>query len=254
MRSLPEIRSWQDGIGSDAIPATEARVRWLRKQINLADGAIAAQQRIIAHDGALDGYLISLEGLKNSQRSMESELATLMHQRRYEILDFALDGKRYAQHRATAKALSVFLDAMQRLYERIGQAICMPNPGARIPDNIRQMCQLDVAGFFPSSFGIRFAQPTRADLVGDSLTASALEATFDLVNSKNPVEQAARVGQRSMIQYKHLINTLISAEATPKASWFDAAGEHRQWISDDNDLRVLANRLAHIRDLTPKTI
>jgi len=247
----PEIRSWRGNINAEE---AEIRVRWLKEKIAAADQAIEAQQRIIAGDGPLGAYLLFIESLRKSQAKHESQLAEIMKQRDLEVLDFALDGKAYAGHRAQAKHLSLFLDTMQRLFERVGQALAMPNPGAQIPPEIRQLCQLEVAGFFPSSFGIRFAAPTRADLTGHSLANTALEATFDLVNSDNPLEQAARLGRRAMIQYRHLVTTLIKAEATPKVQWRTPDGKERRWITDDNDLLALANRLAHIRDTVPKTI
>lgn len=251
MQPLPEIRSWQRKIDPEY---AEKRVGWLRKQILEADLAIEAQQRIIATDGQREAYLLSIESLRSSQQQMESTLAELMRQRDIEILDFALAGKRYDQHRAGAKELSVFFDAMQRLFERIGQSLNSGRVTPKIPQPIRNMCQLEIAGFFPSSFGIRFTARTSADLTGDSLSGSALAATFDLVNSQDPLEQAARLGQRTMIQYRHLITTLIRAEATPKVSWRQPDGNERSWIIDDNDLQILSNRLAKIHEIAPKTV
>lgn len=251
MQNLPEIRSWRENIDAES---AERQIRWLREKIASADKAIEAQQRIIASDGPLEGYLLSMESLRKSQLKLESKLADLMKEREVEVMDFALDGKRYSNHSAQAKSLSLFLHAIQNLYERIGYALSMPNAIGSIPPHIRQLCMLEVAGFFPSSFGIRFTTHTCVDLTGSSLANSALEATFDLVNSSNPVEQAARVGQRAMNQYRHLVNTLIKVEATPKVNWRTPAGEDRSWIANDNDLLALSNRLAHIRDMAPKTL
>lgn len=251
MLTLPEVRSWRQGID----PAeAERQIRWLREQIAAADLAIEAQQRIIAADGPLDAYLLSIDSLRRAQAEHEHALSSIMRERDVEVLDFALDGKKYAGHRAQAKHLSLFLDTMQRLFERVGQALAVSNPGPIIAPEIRQLCQLEVAGFFPSSFGVRFAAPTRADLTGSSLASQALEATFDLVNAENPLDQAALLGQRAMIQYRHLVTTLIKAEATPKVAWRQPDGQERRWVTDDNALLVLANRLAKIHDTAPRTI
>lgn len=251
MQPLPDIRSWRSDIDPEY---AEKRVRWLREQILDADIAIEAQQRIIAADGPLDAYLMSIASLRSSQQAMENALADLMRLREVEIMDFALAGKRYEQHRASAKALAVFFDAMQRLFERVGQSLHTTRITPAVPPPIRDLCQLEVAGFFPSSFGVRFVSRTNADLTGSSLSSSALEATFDLVNAENPLDQAAKLGQRTMIQYRHLVTTLLKAEATPKVAWSSPDGSARQWITDENDLLVLANRLAHIRNSEPKTI
>lgn len=251
MIALPEIRQWRPEVDpADA----EKRVRWLHEQIMEADLAIEGQQRIITAEGPLDTYLLSIESLRASQQAMESTLAELMQQRDIEILNFALAGKRYDQHRANAKTLSLFFSAMQRLFERIGQSMDSRIISSTIPNRVRDLCQMEVAGFYPSSFGVTFATRTCADLTGHSLPSAALEATFDLVNSDNPLEHAARLGQHAMFSYRHLVTTLIKAEATPKVSWRQPDGTDRQWIVDDNDLLVLSNRLAKIHETKPQTI
>ncbi|MCU0808391.1 MAG: hypothetical protein MUC53_10795 [Candidatus Contendobacter sp.] len=251
MIQLPDLRNWRPEIDPEV---AERQVRRLRELIADADRSIEEQQRIIANYGPLEVHMLSLEGLRQSQARLEGDLAEIMREREIEVLDFALDGPRYANHRAQAKPLSVFLDAMQKLYERVGQALVMPNPGMKIPLNIRQQCLLEVAGFFPSSFGIRFTTQTRVDLAGDSLADAALEATFELVNTDQPIEHIERLGQRTMVQYRHLITTLIAAEATPKVQWRTPSGDERSWISNENALLSLSNRLANLRELAPRIL
>jgi hypothetical protein len=120
---------------------------------------------------------------------------------------------------------------MQRLFERVGQSLNTTRITPAIPPQIRNLCQLEVAGFYPSSFGIRFTAATRSDLTGTSVSNSALEATFELVNANNPLEQAAKLGQRVMTNYRHLINTMVKVEATPKVGWRSPDGQHRSWIA-----------------------
>jgi hypothetical protein len=249
MQKLIEIPRWRQGISPDAV---EPRVRWLQDQIAAAERALEAQQRIISHDGLLDAYKLSLDSLKDSQRRQQNELATLMESREIEVLDFALAGPRYDGHRARAGVLAKFLHAMQQLYERVGQAMGTGRPTAVIPKNILALCQLDVAGFYPSSFGVRFVAPTRSEMDGFSLTTTALEATFDLVNADQPLEEAARVGKWALAKYRHLVSTMVDAEAVPKVSWKTPTGAERQWAIDDNRLLVLHNRLANIKDSEPK--
>lgn len=251
MQSLPEIRSWKPDVDPEF---AEQRVRWLREQILDADRAIAAQQRIISADGPLDAYLLSIESLRDSQRQMESDLGEQMQLREVEVLDFALSGRPFNNYRASAKTLSVFFDSLQRLFERVGQALSTTSISRVVPQPIRNQCELEIAGFFPSSFGIRFTVNTDADFTGHSLSGSALESTFDLVNSENPVEQVALLGNRAMISYRHLVQTLIRHEATPIVAWRTPNGESRHWQTSDNDLMRLANRLEHIRDLKPKIL
>ena len=250
MRPLPDLASWRQN--TDPVQA-ERRVAWLQSRIADADEAIAAQQKLISMDGPLDAYTLSLESLKAAQVADESALASIMELREREVLNFALDGARYSQHRAPAKALSEFLLAMQQLYLRVGQAITSPRPGRNVSTEVSNLCQLEVAGFYPSSFGIRFVAPTRSDYTGYSVTTTALETTFDLLNADNPVDEAAKVGKWALSKYRNLVHTMVQAEATPKVSWTSPAGDERSWVVDDNHLLVLANRLAHIRDTAPRT-
>ncbi len=251
MPPLLELNCWRAGVDSGS---AEREIRNLRDQLATTDRSIEEGQKLLLAEESAEVDRQSIIGLRERQLCLETDLAELMKGREIEILDFALDGRRYATHQAQAKSLSLFLDVMQRLFERVGQSLSVPSPGAQIPPDIRRMCQLDVAGFFPSSFGIKFAAQTRSDLIGNSLSGNTLEATFDLLNSKNPVEQAAKIGVRAINQYRHFVTTLIKIEATPKAAWVNPAGESRSWISDDNNLLVLANRLANIRDLAPRTL
>lgn len=251
MQSLAELDSWRPQVNAEA---AEARVRWLRERIADADLAIAAQQRIIESDGPLEAYLLSAESLRLSQRQAEMDLAEVMQQREREVINFALAGNRYEHHRASSRTLVDFLQAMQRLFERVGQAVSSPRIGTIVPAHIRDVCSLEVAGFYPSSFGIRFTTETRADLTGDSLSGQALEATFDLINSSDPAEQIARLGPRVMNNYRHLVNTLVKHEASPKAQWKTPAGDVCEWTMDAYELRRLSNRLASIREIPPKTV
>lgn len=251
MQSLPDIRSWRSDVDPEY---AEKRVRWLREQILDADLAIEAQQRIIAADGPLDAYLTSIASLRSSQQAMESTLAEVMRQREVEVLDFALAGRPYDTHRASAKNLAIFLEAIQRLFNRVGQALSTSRVMPAVPQPIRTLCQLEIAGFYPSSFGIRFAARTNADLTGSSLSSEAMEAMFDLVNSEQPLEQAARLGNYVMTNYRQLVKTMVTVEATPKVHWTSPTGNERSWIADRNRLAVIANRLAQIRNDEPRTL
>lgn len=249
MTPLLEIARWRQGTHPEQV---EPRVRWLKERISDAERAIDAQQQLITQDGDLVAYRFSLSSLEAALRQHEHELAECMAQRELEVMDFALDGDRYALHRAGAKKLGEFMLAMQGLYLRIGHAMSTPNPKGNVPPRISRQCQLEVAGFFPSSFGIRFVAATQTELDGYSLTNTAMEATFMLVNTNDPMEEAAHVGRFALAKYRKLVNTLIDAEATPKVSWRNPAGEEFQWRADGQRLQTLANRLADIKGLEPK--
>ncbi len=251
MNPLPEIQSWRQDVNPEE---AEGEVRWLQELIDEADEAIAAQRRIIAHDGQLEAHKLSLSSLEQRQKQLEGRLAALMAQRQTEVLDFALAGPKYSGFRARADVLAGFLHAMQQLYLRIGQSMAMTKPGPVVPLHVSSICQLEVAGFFPSSFGVRFAAPTRADLVGHSLTTTALTATFDLVNAEDPIEQLAHVGHFAMAKYTHLVKTLVKAEAVPKVNWHTPTGSERAWQIDEQRLLILHNRLCKIHHEEPRTI
>lgn len=251
MQPLPELRAWKQDVDPEF---AEQRVRWLREQIAAADDAIAAQNRIIATDGGHEAYTLLLASLKASQRELENDLAEQMHQREFEIFDFALDGPPFDAHRAGAKALSKFLDRLQRLFERVGQAMATARYTPVVPQHIRDACSLEIAGFYPSSFGIRFTTRTCADLTGNSVASTALDATFDLINSEQPAEQAAKLGNVVLTNYRNLVKTLVEVDASPKAKWKTPDGATREWERTPSDLHALYNRLAKIHNLPDKTV
>lgn len=243
---------WRPGV--DAEQASRS-LRWLRELLDDADAALQAQRRIIAHDGPLEAHRLSLRALQAEQQRLRGEMAEIMRQRELEVVDFALDGARYAKHRANAGRLSEFLHALQSLYAHIKHGKLVRNPGHSIPPALRGRCQLDVEAFFPSSFGVRFVADTEADLDdGYSATNEALEATFDLITAENPLEVAEQVTPWAMRRYRKLVTTLVKAEATPKVSWTNAAGNARTWLVDDNTLLTLHNRLATLHHDDPKTL
>lgn len=53
------------------------QIRWARELLADCESAIAAQQRIIEHDGALDLHQISLKNLQREKRKLEAEVAAL---------------------------------------------------------------------------------------------------------------------------------------------------------------------------------
>ena len=244
--------AWRDSINPEQ---AERRLRWARELLEDAEAAIQAQQRIIAHDGKLEAHMLSLNALRTQQRQLRSEIAELMQQRRFEFVDFALDGPKYSGHRANAMHLGAFLHAVQKLYAHIKYGKLVRSAGQRIAPSLLGRCQLDVAAFFPSSFGVRFVAYTESDLDdGYSATNEALEATFDLITAEHPLEVAERVTPWAMRQYRNLVTTLVKAEATPKVAWTTPTGEERQWVIDDSTLLTLHSRLATLHHEQPRTL
>lgn len=242
---------WREGVNPEV--ATR-RLRWARELLDDAEEAIAAQQRLIQHDGPMEAHLLSLKSLRNEQRKIRAEIAQIMEQRQFEFIDFALDGPRYAAHRANALHLSAFLHAVQKLYQHIKHGKLVKDPSKNLPPALLSRCQLDVEAFFPSSFGVRFVAYTETDLDdGYSATNEALEATFDLVTADNPLEVADRVTPRAMEQYRSLIGKLVEIEATPKVRWTTPTGDERSWSIDHNTLLTLKNRLAVLHNEKPET-
>ena len=227
LNTLPEISVWKPGV--DVVSA-ERRVAFLRGQILQLAKSIEEQQRKIAAEGLPVDQKFELANFDAMQRELENELAALMAQRDFEILNFALDGRPFESHRAGAKALSMFLDRLQRLFERVGQAVSSTRYTPVVPHNIRDACRLEIAGFYPSSFGVRFTTRTNVDFSGSSISSNALDATFDLINAEQPIEQAAKLGNVVLTNYRNLVKTLVEVEASPKAKWKTSEGLEREWV------------------------
>lgn len=243
---------WKEGTD----PGTASRsLRCARDLLEDAESAIEAQQKLIEHDGLLKAHRLSLDALHAEHRKIRAEIARIMERRVFEFVDFALDGPRYAAHRANAQHLSAFLHAIQKLYAHVKYGKLVHTPRATIPSALQGRCQLDVEAFFPSSFGVRFVAHTETDLVdGYSATNEALEATFDLVAADNPLEVAERVTPWAMRQYRNLVTVLVKAEATPKVTWTTPSGDERSWAIDSNALITIRNRLASLRCEPTRTL
>lgn len=244
----PTIKSWRDGVHPEE---TERRIAWLEKQVAAAEDAISAQREIIEHDGMNFAYRLSLNSLEASRNSHVSELAELMKQREMETLHFALDGDAYSKHRAPASVLAEFIGNVQQLFLRIAQGVETGKFRRNIDHQLKRMCQLEVAAFYPSSFGVQFVAPTNTDLAGQSITVLAMERTMALVTAEQPLEELAVIGPYALVQYRRLIKTLIDAQARPKVDWKSPAGKEITWTADHNRLLTLANRLAKIRNEKP---
>lgn len=241
MNPKPSAELWR---GIDPQEA-EARARHLRDLIASADQAIEAQERIIATEGSHFAFDAALRSLVDERRALERDLLNLLSRRTREEFLFALDGARYRNHTAPAGALAGVLAALTGLYTRVCQSA--ERITRNIPPHLARLCELEVAGFFESSFGIQFTISSESDMAGTSPTLRGLEDTFRLMNAEEPADVAASYGPWAIKQYRQLIVRLRHAEATPVMHWTTPFGDIQQWKPDVNRLLLIEHRLARLR-------
>jgi hypothetical protein len=233
-----------------------AEARYLRTEnlLTKAEEAIAAQRRLIDHDGERPSYQLALTSLERSRDEHVHEIAELRQHRRYENIYFALDGERYRQHSTPLDTLGHACIEMQNLFERICQSRQTGKPASHVPPDIKRQTQLLAHAAYPSSFGVHLSVPTQPQTDGYSLVLDGLEETFDLVNGNNPADLAARHGRFALSAFRRLVKALNKGGATPKAEWRSLSGEIKRWQPDNQQMQNLQYRLERLRVSEPKKI
>lgn len=213
------------------IDSAEAEARYARayRLLQKADDAIAAQLRIIEHDGDRPAYTLALASLESARAEHEHELAELRRHRSREDLYFALDGERYGPHGTSIAALGHACVDLQRLFSRISQNRLTGKTSSHFSHDIQRQTRLIAEASFPSSFGLHLTIPTQSQTDGYSLILDALEETFELLNRADPAEIAARHGWPTFSAFKVMIANVTKHEVQPKAAWRGLDGGDRQW-------------------------
>lgn len=244
--TLPD--AWGD------IDPTEAEVRYARayRLAQRADEAVAAQLRIIAHDGERLAYALALQSLENARAEHEEELALLRRHRRREHVYFALDGDRYGPHGTSIEALGHACIDLQKLFDRVSQSRLTGKPAPGITPALKRQTRLIAEATFPSSFGLHLTVPTQAQTDGYSLILDALEETFDLLNHADPAEVAARHGRYAFSAFKEMIERMIALEVQPKAAWRGLDGRTREWRPSVQRLTELHYQLERFEQRPPQ--
>ena len=235
------------------IDPSEAEARYARAKrlLNMAEDAIAAQVRIIEHDGERPAYVLALDSLERARNEHESDLAELRRHRCREHVYFALDGDRHGKHSTSIEALGHACIDLQRLFDRVSQSRMTAKPAPSLHPNLKRQTRLLAEATFPSSFGLHLTIPTQPQTDGYSLVLDALEETFDLFNTHDPAEVAARHGRYAFAAFKELIERLVMYEVRPKATWRGLDGEAREWMPNDSELTTLRYQLERVVQRPP---
>lgn len=231
----------------------EAETRYARAKrlLAMAEDAIAAQVRIINHDGERRAYALALDSLERARTEHEAELAELRLHRRREHVYFALDGERHGKHSTSIEALGHACIDLQRVFDRVSQSRQTAKPAPAIHPNLKRQTRLLAEATFPSSFGLHLTIPTQSQTDGYSLVLDALEETFDLFNTADPAEVAARHGRYAFSAFKELVERMVMYEVRPKATWRGLDGEAREWLPDDSRLTNLRYQLERVVQRPP---
>lgn len=99
----------------------------------------------------------------------------------------------------------------------------------RLSEEIAGRFQLQVVGFFPSSFGVIFNSPTTGDLFGKTETFETLETVFELIGSgadEETLRSLLRAKTRSLVTgYRRFLYHVSSNESNFLLDWASPSRE-----------------------------
>lgn len=239
--------------GIDPLGA-ETRLRALSRRLNELDIALQNQQELLQQNPASFAFRLACESLINMQGNLQRERISLVKHRLYEEINISIDGDVFAEHTASIGVLGTLFIRFQKLFNSIGQALTTgPTLRGPISHEIRDLTDLRVAAFYPSSFGMTLITPSKYDLIGESLSASSLAAMFQLFNAADEEKQIMRfsgeLGRRAFGHLSHVITILEEQHASIGLKWSDFTGTKYSWSADATKV---AQIMARLRDITER--
>jgi hypothetical protein len=196
-------------------------------------------------------FQLSCESLANMQERLLEERLKILQHRIGEALEVTLDGRRFGKEGASIDHLGIFFRRLQKLYSSIAQAIHSgPTLAGPIAGEIRGATELQLAGVFPSSFGMIMVVPSQPDLAGRSLASDSLEALFKVFVTKDDEEAimgiSGELGPRASSHLRHLARELSRSNATLRLSWATNKGDRRNSLIRPTDALAIVESLEKI--------
>lgn len=241
------INVWSGIDGRDA----ESRLRGLTRRLSDLDTALRDQQELLRERPDSFSFNLACESLLNMQTNLQSELIQLVQYRALEKITVALCSD--TEHTVAIGFLGTLLIRLQKLFTSIGQSIRTgPTLRGRIPAEIRQLTELRVVAFYPSSFGVTLVSPARYDLMGQSLSAASLNTMFQLLSSTDNDHTLMRfsgeLGRRAASHLRHVISTLNEQNSEIKIDWADYTGTQYTWEAGSDKVAAIIERLRNITE------
>ncbi|WP_372623381.1 hypothetical protein [Falsiroseomonas sp.] len=229
----------------------ETRIRYLTQKLVETDAALQAQRRALAMKPGSFAFKLSCESLEHLQECLLEERLEVLRHRVGEAVEVALDGRRFGKEGASIDHLGIFFRRLQKLYSSIAQAIQSgPTLAGPIAGDIRAATELQLAGVFPSSFGMLMVVPSQPDLTGRSLAGDSLAALFKVFMSENDekalMEISGELGPRASSHLRHLARELSRSDATLRLSWATNSGQRLNSVIKPGDALAMVQSLEKI--------
>lgn len=173
-----------------------------------------------------DSYLEGLGAAERERPPVPTELYA--SRANLDVVDFALTGEGRRRPTIGARTLSNAVGSLQSVVDAIAlsQAGFRSRKG-RVPHGIKENVQLEVAGAFPSSFGLRMEAAVPPDLFGEAPTTPVFKALLGLISAGSDeqrlADELAVLGGRVAGQYTALMTKLASVRAGFKLRWASPA-------------------------------
>lgn len=217
-----------------AIQGLEDQIRGLNRRLSELDAALRDTQEILRADPENFAIRLSNASLVKMQASLQRELVEAVRYRSNEEIKIVLDGKGINDHSADVLSLSVILSRFQRLYSSVAHAINNgPTVRGPLAGGILKATSLRLQATYPSSFGMKIYVPSDFDLLGNSVSVSALEILFELFGSSTRddyiMEKAGEIGSRSLRHLKALARHIEESGTELSVDWRDYSGIKHDW-------------------------
>jgi hypothetical protein len=214
--------------GIDAESAEE-QLRFITQRLMEVEVALQAQRQALALKPTSFAFQLSCENLQDLQERLIQERAEVLRHRIGEALEVALTGRRFGSDGASIDHLGIFFRRLQKLYSSIAQSIQSgPTLSGPIAGDIRAATELQLAGVFPSSFGMLMTVPSETDLTGRSLASDSLVALFKALSpekdEKTLMQLSGELGPRASSHLRHLARELARSDATLRLAWATTNG------------------------------
>jgi len=229
----------------------EVRLRYLTQKLVETDAALQAQRLALAMKPGSFAFQLSCESLEHLQERIFEERLQILRHRIGEAVEVALDGRRFGKEGASIDHLGIFFRRLQKLYSSIAQAIQSgPTLAGPIAGDIRAATELQLAGVFPSSFGMLMVIPSQPDLTGRSLASDSLAALFKVFMSENDEKAlmgiSGELGPRAFSHLRHLARELSRGDATLRLSWATNSGHRLNSVINPADAIAIVQNLEKI--------
>jgi len=223
------------------------QIAWLEKNIAEVEQLLAADREAAQKNPESFSAKLSLQSTENRLVDLQKQLQLEKDKREKEVIDFRLSGNQLDRG-------TIPLDVLSKLAQTISESLHSVayrlqkgrDPNSSIPKKLRRTLDIRLAGLEFGSTRLLITSETRPNLFGQSLAEDAIDAVFNVINSKTEEEMGdavAAAGLRASRSISRMCNVLLKYNAQVEMSWGAPAGEDRVFKGSSNNLQQLSQSL-----------